>query len=95
MKNKEVVAVLTPPLPAVGFTTTSPAPRGRRPQVPELRVRVEYDLVAYYPGGTSGDGGARYTLAPDSASVGSGGTDCSRGAVRGDAVDIAVSRLTP
>jgi hypothetical protein len=39
-KNKEVVAILTPPLPAVGFATTEPAPRGRRPQVPELRILV-------------------------------------------------------
>ena len=31
VKNKEVAAILTPPLPAVGFTTTSPAPRGIEP----------------------------------------------------------------
>ena len=72
MKNKEVAAILTPPLPAVGFTTTESAPRGRKPQVPELRIRVEYDLAAYYPAGRFGDGNVRpvpnetrYSLAPD------------------------------
>ena len=76
VKNKEVVAVLTPPLPAVGFTTTEPAPRGRRPQIPELRIRVEYDLAAYYAGGVRRSAGeqapaveSRYSVAPESESA--------------------------
>ena len=76
------------------------APRGRRPQVPELRIRVEYDLSAYYPGGAPGDGGARYTFASDSPSAGSGGTaEHPAGAVHGDATSgdalgLAASRVT-
>ncbi len=75
MKNKEVVAVLTPPLPAVGFTTTEPAPKGRRPQIPELKIRMEYNLAAYYHAGACGHADVqaaapvtRYTLAPESES---------------------------
>jgi hypothetical protein len=76
VKNKEVVAILTPPLPGLGFTTTEPAPKGRRPQVPELRIRLEYSLSAYYHAGACGgvDGEApapetRYSLAPESESM--------------------------
>jgi hypothetical protein len=79
VKNREVVAILTPPLRAVGFATTEAAPRGRRPQVPEPRVRVEYSLSAYYHAGASGNGDAgaltpetRCTLAPESESESAG-----------------------
>ena len=76
VKQKEVVAVLTPPLSGLGFLPTSSAHRGRKPQVPELRIRMEYDLVPYYRSGGRGDTaayaestGARYTLAPRSSSA--------------------------
>ena len=68
-ENNRVTAVLRPPL-ALGYLTTEPGPKGRRPQVPELRVRVEYNLAAYCHAGVHGSAdaqapapGTRYSLA--------------------------------
>ena len=49
--HKEVAVCLAPPLCSLGFLTTPSAPRGRKPQVPELRIHLEYDLAAYYRAG--------------------------------------------
>ena len=76
LEHKEVAVCLAPPLCSLGFLTTSSAPRGRKPEVPELRIRMEYDLVPYYRSGGRGDTaayaestGPRYTLAPRSSSA--------------------------
>jgi hypothetical protein len=72
-KNKRVAACLRPPF-AFGFFSPDLAPRVGKPQVPELRIGVEYDLGVYYrpsvPVGTvthTEAFGARYSLAPKPA----------------------------
>jgi hypothetical protein len=76
-RNSGVTALQRPPL-CFGYLTTESAPKGRRPQVPELRVRVEYSLASYYHAVAHGDVDApesesRYTLALESESGGPGG----------------------
>jgi hypothetical protein len=73
-ENSGVTALLRPPL-CFGYLTTEPAPKGRRPQVPELRILMQYSLSAYYHAGVHGDVEVqapametRYTLAPESES---------------------------
>ena len=61
-EDNGVAFLLRPPL-ALGYLPTGPAPRGRRPQVPELRVRVEYSLTWYFLGGVSAGDRTRYRLA--------------------------------
>jgi hypothetical protein len=69
VKEKEVVAVLTPPLSSLGFLTTSPAPRGRRPETPMLRIVVGFCLGSRRnaDGADARPADRRYALAPDPA----------------------------
>lgn len=46
--KKRVVALLRPPLACIGYLSPSLAPRVGKPQVPELRIHVRYELGAYY-----------------------------------------------
>ncbi len=62
VRQKEVLAVLTPPLCGVGFVPTESAPRVGKPHVIVLRIRVEYDLAAYDPSGTQAAADSRYAL---------------------------------
>jgi hypothetical protein len=43
-----VAVFLTPPLAGLGFLSTSLAPRGEKPKVAEMRIYLEYELVAYH-----------------------------------------------
>jgi hypothetical protein len=76
LKHKEVAVTLTPPLTGFGFLSTSLAPKEEKPQVPELRIHVRYDLGAYYlPSVAEGratyavSAGTPHTLAPGCAGV--------------------------
>jgi len=84
-ENRRVTALLRPPL-CFGYLTTSPAPRGRRPQVPELRILVGYDLAVYYHAGAHGNASAkvlpteaRYSLVSESESVSTDSAENTRG----------------
>jgi hypothetical protein len=64
-------ALLRPPL-CFGYPTTEPAPGGRRPQVPELRILVGFSLATDRGGAAGGSTSAhadcpsaRYALAPE------------------------------
>jgi hypothetical protein len=93
-ENKRVAASLRPPF-AFGFMSPDLALRGAKPQVPQLRIHIEYNLGAYYrpsgPEGSAETSEARYSFAPES----SGGTADRRCGAVCDAADLAASRGRP
>ena len=69
LEHKEVAVCLTPPLCSLGFLPTSPAPRGRRPETPMLRIVVGFCLGSRRnaDGADARPADRRYALAPDPA----------------------------